>query len=104
MYIILWEFRVPPDRRAAFEAAYGPAGPWPRLFARADGFVSVELLRCTEQAGRYVTVDRWRSRADFDAFKRDHGAEYTALDQELEGIADSETRIGAFDAAGTPAA
>ncbi len=98
MYTILWEFRVPADRRAAFEATYGPGGPWAQLFARAAGFAGVALLRCTEQAGCYVTVDRWRSRADFDAFKRDFGAEYAALDRRLEGIAESETRIGAFDA------
>ena len=99
MYTILWEFRVPPDRRDGYEATYGPQGPWAQLFGRAPGFVGVELLRCTEQAGRYVTIDRWRSRADFEAFKRDFGADYAALDRALEGIADSEARIGAFDAA-----
>lgn len=99
MYIILWEFRVPPDQRPQYEAAYGPDGPWAQLFRKASGFIGVELLRCTERAGRYVTVDRWRSRADFEAFKRAFGAEYAALDRQLEGIADSETRIGAFDAA-----
>ena len=99
MYTILWEFRVLPDRRDAYEAAYGPDGPWAQLFGKAAGFAGVELLRCTEQAGRYVTIDRWRSRADFEAFKRDFGADYAALDRQLEGIADSEIRIGAFDAA-----
>ena len=99
MYTILWEFRVPPDRRDAYETAYGPDGPWAQLFGKAAGFIGVEFLRCAEQAGRYVTIDRWRSRADFEAFKRDFGADYAALDQQLEGMADSETRIGAFDAA-----
>jgi heme-degrading monooxygenase HmoA len=99
MHVILWEFQVPPARRAEFEAAYGASGPWSQLFARAAGFASVELLCCAEQAGRYVTVDRWRSRADFDAFKREFGEDYAALDRRLEGIAERETRIGAFDAA-----
>lgn len=98
MYTILWEFRVPAERRAAFEQAYGPNGPWALLFAKAEGFVSVDLLRCTEQAGRYVTVDCWRSRQHFEKFKVDFNAEYEPLDWKLEGIADSETRIGAFDA------
>src|SRR5215510_4892280 len=101
MHTILWEFRVPAARRAEFEAAYGARGPWAQLFAQGKGFVSVELLRCGDEAGRYVTVDRWQSRADFEAFKRDFGAEYGALDQQLEGIAEKEIRIGAFDAAGT---
>jgi len=98
MYTILWEFRVPPERCAAFEQAYGPTGPWGQLFARAEGFVGLDLLRCTEQAGRYVTVDRWRSRRDFEAFKDTFLAEYQALDRQLEGLAETETRIGAFDA------
>ena len=97
MYTILWEFLVPPERRAEFERAYAGDGPWAGLFARADGFLGIELLRCTEQDGRYLTVDRWRSPADFAAFQRDSAAEYAALDRRLAGLADVETRIGAFD-------
>ncbi|MGH6893246.1 MAG: antibiotic biosynthesis monooxygenase family protein [Dongiaceae bacterium] len=98
MYAILWEFRVPAERRAEFETAYGPDGPWALLFAKAAGLVGVELLRRTEQAVRYLTIDRWRSRRSFEKFKDGFSAEYEALDRKLEGIADSETRIGAFDA------
>jgi len=97
MYTILWEFRVPPDRRDAYETAYGPHGPWARLFAKAAGFIGVELLRCTEQAGRYVTIDRWRSLEDFQAFQRLHGEAYRALDARLEGVAGEEEFVGAFD-------
>lgn len=97
MYVILWEFRVPAERRAAFESAYGPAGPWGRLFAHAPGFLGLDLLCCCEQAGRYVTIDRWQSRGHFDAFKRDFAAPYSALDRELEGLSSAETRLGAFD-------
>ena len=62
MYTILWEFRVPPERCARFEAAYAADGLWAQLFARSEGFIAVELLRGTESgpecSGRYVTVDR----------------------------------------------
>jgi heme-degrading monooxygenase HmoA len=97
VYTILWEFLVPPQRRAEFERAYTHDGPWAELFARADGFRGIALLRCTEQDGRYLTVDRWRTPADFVAFQRDFAAEYAALDHRLDGLADVETRIGAFD-------
>lgn len=102
MYTILWEFQVPQNRRAAYEAAYDPDGQWARLFAQGAGFIGVELLRCTEQAGRYITVDRWRSRADFEGFKRTFGQAYEALNQGLEHLKASEQRIGAFDAAAAP--
>lgn len=97
MYTILWEFTVPSKRRGEFEQAYAANGPWAELFTRADGFIGVQLLRCTEQDGRYLTVDQWRSGADFLAFQQDFGAEYAALDRRLAGIAEVETRIGAFD-------
>jgi len=97
VYTILWEFLVPPQRRAEFERAYAADGPWAELFARSAGFVGIELLRCTEQDGRYLTVDRWRSHADVVAFQRDFGTEYATLDHRLEGLAEVETRIGAFD-------
>ena len=97
MYTILWEFQVPTEKRAEFEQAYAANGLWTELFTRADGFLGVQLLKCAEQDGRYLTVDRWRSCADFLAFQRDFGAEYVALDRRLAGIAEVETRIGAFD-------
>jgi|RhiMetdeSRZDD1v2_1073273.scaffolds.fasta_scaffold3944012_1 heme-degrading monooxygenase HmoA len=97
MYTILWEFHVPAERCRAHEAANSPQGPWAQLFGKAAGFIGIELLRCTEQAGRYVTIDRWRSRADFEAFKRDFSADYEALHSRFAGVADSETELGAFE-------
>ena len=101
MYTILWEFLVPPHRRADFEQAYAADGPWAELFGRADGFAGCQLLTCTEQDGRYLTVDRWRSGGDHAAFQREFGTEYAALDARLEGLADVENRIGAFEDAAT---
>jgi heme-degrading monooxygenase HmoA len=101
VYTILWEFLVAPAKRAEFEQAYAADGPWAELFVRADGFAGIQLLRCTEQDGRYLTVDRWRSRLDHVAFRREFGTEYTALDARLEGLADVENRIGAFEDSAT---
>lgn len=95
-YDIVWEFRVPPARRAEFEDAYGPEGPWARLFRRAPGFIETRLLHDVDDAGRYLTVDRWESRDAFEGFKHRFDAEYGALDQRLEGLALSEIRLGAF--------
>lgn len=96
-YATIWEFLVPEDQQAAFEAAYGPDGPWARLFARAPGFLEVRLLRSREQAGRYFTIDRWQSVAAFENFKSNFAGEYQALDHQLEGLASSEVPIGAFE-------
>lgn len=97
-YVLIWEFHAPAMRVAQFEQAYGPEGPWAKLFGRADGYLGTELLRSEDQPGRYLTIDRWESETAFEMFKRLYGAEYLALDKSLEGIAVVETRIGAFNA------
>lgn len=49
-------------------------------------------------AGRsYLTADHWKSVGDFDRFQSSHGEDYRRLDRELEGIAGTETFVGAFD-------
>jgi heme-degrading monooxygenase HmoA len=102
-YLIVWEFSVPRERVPDFEAAYGPDGAWARLFARAAGFIEVELLRSTQQEGRYLTIDRWESRGAFEAFHARFAAEYKELDTSFEGLASAETRVGAFVGAGQSA-
>jgi heme-degrading monooxygenase HmoA len=95
-YDIIWEFRVSPKQAQAFETAYGADGDWAHLFARAEGFVDVRLLKCLDQNGRYLTVDRWVSQDAYKAFRAQFADEYAALDARLEGLAVHETRVGAF--------
>ena len=51
-----------------FIAAYGPAGAWSRLFARAEGYGGTQLYRDVDKADRFLTVDRWADAARWDAF------------------------------------
>jgi 8-oxo-dGTP diphosphatase len=102
-YVILWEFRVRPGSEPAFEAAYGSSGDWAVLFRRAPGYLGTELLRAPE-AGRYVTIDRWVSRAAFEAFREAYRADYDDLDRRSAGLTIAETPLGKFDhAPGKPA-
>jgi heme-degrading monooxygenase HmoA len=96
-YAIVWEFVVPPSRVASFEAAYGADGAWTHLFRQAAGFIEVKLLRCEDQTGRYLTIDRWTSAAAFEDFERLFAADYQALDARLEGLASTEARLGTFE-------
>jgi hypothetical protein len=45
-----------------------------------------------------LTIDRWRTRADFEAFLAAHGADYQALDAATEGWTEVETKLGEWDA------
>jgi hypothetical protein len=46
--------------------------------------------------GRYVTIDRWSTQADFAAFKRISDAAYESLDRQFEGLTAHEVKIGTF--------
>jgi heme-degrading monooxygenase HmoA len=100
-YATLWEFVVDPERQPEFEKRYGVEGDWVRLFRRAGGYLGSELLRDRRDPARFLTIDRWRTREDFLAFRREHGAEYERLDRELEGLATRETPLGEFTPAGS---
>ena len=96
-HVRVWKFRPAEGREDEFAEAYAGDGVWARLFAKGSGFVGTSLMRPTERGGWWLTLDRWRSEADFDDFQRDFGEEYRALDTELEGVAGEEHFVGTFE-------
>jgi len=95
-FVAVWEFHVRPDKRRAFERAYGPNGDWAQLFRRAEGYIRTELFRDPHKPSRYVTLDFWMSRLAFQKFKHQHIAAYEALDRRCESLTAHERRIGEF--------
>ena len=95
----IWKFRPPPDREAEFALAYGADGAWAALFGRASGYLGTSLYRPAQPGGWWLTVDRWNSAGDFEAFGRVHGEDYRALDAELAGLSGEEEFVGAFEEA-----
>lgn len=93
-FTILWSYEVAAAQIEDFESGYAPDGDWARLFGRAQGYRGTELLRASP--GHYVTIDRWRSEADFEAFQREFGEAYRELDARCEGWTLSEQLIGRF--------
>ena len=96
MFVVLWQFDIVEEKSAAFEAAYGPAGAWAKLFSASAEYHGTELLRDAYVPGRYVTIDRWSSEDAFRAFRKGHDAEYERLDRDCDALTASESRIGAF--------
>ena len=97
MFVILWEFRVKRDKLYEFRRAYGPGGDWDQLFKRAKGFVRTDLLRDREDRARFVTVDTWESRRDYDAFRTAFDSEYLKVDAHTESFTETEERVGLFE-------
>jgi len=67
------------------------------LFSRSPDYHGTELLRDQDHEGRYLTVDRWTTRAAFEAFRTAWKAEYEALDRACGALTTSETPLGAYD-------
>ena len=93
----VWKFRPPEGREGKFEKAYSSSGVWVQLFRNAPGYQGTTLLKPSEPGAWWLTIDRWDSSADFDAFTEMYGEQYRALDAELEGIAGEEQFVGTFE-------
>lgn len=96
MIRVLWEFVVKPDALERFVQAYGPAGPWVRLFERFDGYRGTQLWQDRAAPLRFVTVDLWDSGEQRAAMLSAARDEYARLDQELGGLTRSERELGVF--------
>ena len=94
--MIVWEFRIPPGKRREFEKAYGPDGDWARFFRTGKGYIRTELLRDRRMPHRYLTLDFWKSRTDYERFKKENHVEYQAIDKKCESLTEKEVEIGQF--------
>lgn len=92
----IWTYRVKRERRGEFERRYRSDGDWAKLFARAKGYGGTTLLRDAKEEGRYATLDRWESEADFVRFKEQFGKEYRELDAICGELTESEEHVGVF--------
>ncbi len=98
MFVVVWRFEIAEEKRAAFEAAYGPDGAWAQLFRSSPRYLGTELLRDAYVPGAYLTIDRWASEDGFRAFRKEHDRQYEKLDRECDALTMRETRIGAYTA------
>jgi heme-degrading monooxygenase HmoA len=96
-HLRIWRFRPPQGREQEFANAYDGRGAWATMFAKARGYRGTSLLKPTEPGRWWLTIDRWDSLSDFEAFSHDFGKEYRALDAELEDVAGEEEFVGAFE-------
>jgi heme-degrading monooxygenase HmoA len=96
VYHVVWEFLAAPGREAEFERAYGPDGDWARLFSRDPGWLGTDLLHDRGNPRRFLTIDRWTSEQAYQAFTRQHQAEYGQIDERMAPLCAAETRVGVF--------
>ncbi len=95
-YAIVWEFHVKPEFQPQFEQVYGPQGEWAQLFRLASSYLGTELMRDESIPHRYITIDLWRSRQEYDQFRQQHTSEYRQIDQRCEQMTETEQALGTF--------
>ncbi|MBI3405696.1 MAG: hypothetical protein HY046_09600 [Acidobacteria bacterium] len=96
MVQILWEFVVKKENIEDFERYYSASGAWAALFAKSEKFRGTHLLRDTDHAGRFVTVDLWEDLGAFQTLRALHAKEYEKLDRACETFTEREHCIGVF--------
>jgi heme-degrading monooxygenase HmoA len=87
-------YEVDTDGHEAFQSVYGADGQWARFFAPDEGYLGTELLRSGD---RYVLIDRWTSRAAYEAFLVAHADEYAQRNQDARRLWRREEEVGRFD-------
>ena len=95
-YLIVWEFRVRSGMVKRFERMYGSDGGWARLFEQDESYIGTELIHDLKAGRSYVTLDFWTSQKAYEAFRKQHVAQYQALDQQCEKMTEGEREIGRF--------
>ena len=95
-YVVVWEFRVAPDKEAEFIEKYGPDGIWARFFRGGQGYIRTELVRDVADGLRFLTLDYWQSEEEFKKFREQNHPEYERLDKEFERLTESEICLGAL--------
>ncbi len=96
-FIRIWKFQVNPGKEVEFERAYGPSGDWVQLFCKNGGFLKTELHRDLTDHHCYITLDYFKSKADFEALMKQCKDEYAAMDRRYTALTSSEENIGIFE-------
>jgi hypothetical protein len=94
-FLVIWQFQVREGMETRFEKIYGPRGDWVQLFARDSAYVTTELVHGLNSRS-YLTLDSWTSETAYNAFRKQHRAEYRTLDLKCEGMTENEQEIGRF--------
>ena len=96
MVEIICEYVVKEEARGHFELTFGPGGPWSKLFSNSPGFRGTTVLRDTEDPGRYLIVDIWRTPTQREQALAEYIEQYNELMTRFDDWTDTITELGSF--------
>ncbi len=97
MFTIIWKYRVIKEQCQLFEANYGPAGPWHKLFSQDPNYIGTDLHISTQNEGEYLLIDKWKSESAYQQFLKKFEFQYTSLSHSLEMLYLSEEKVGEYE-------
>lgn len=97
MYRIVWEYDVRAEQVAQFEQVYGADGLWAKFFRNSPDYMGTELFRSAAAPQRFITLDCWRSRTAYEAFRKARADDYAQLDEWCERLVEHERTLGVTD-------
>lgn len=97
MFVILWEFDVKQECEEQFTLAYSASGAWATLFATDASYRETRLLKNVSVPLRYITMDVWQSRAEYERFVEARRAEYRLLDEQGAAWTTRERHLSSFE-------
>jgi heme-degrading monooxygenase HmoA len=97
MYAIIWEYLVKAEHAGEFEKIYSATGEWAKLFGKSRGYLGTELLSDERELHRYITIDRWSSRQEYESFLSEWKNQYQLLDGRCDGLTERQTLRGKWE-------
>jgi heme-degrading monooxygenase HmoA len=97
MFSVIWTYMVADQQRDTFREHYHENGSWAKLFQQAEGYLHTEFFQNADHPERFLTIDRWRSRQDYDRFFELHREAYLALDTECGELTQDEELVATLD-------
>jgi hypothetical protein len=97
MLVVVWEYRVKPERVGEFESFYRSDGPWGELFRGSPAFISTTLMKDLRDAGRFMVADRWTSEILYEEYKREREGAWSDMSERGRRLYERETEVGRFD-------
>jgi heme-degrading monooxygenase HmoA len=95
MFVIIWEYKIKPEYRQTFLNYYKSDGEWVRFFRQDENYLS-KLLVLSADEEVYLTIDRWRTEAAYQAFQQQQQSRYKELDEYCEQLTVEEKLIGKY--------
>ena len=90
MYKIIWEYIARDKMQNEFELQYGPNGTWSLLFKKSNHYIKTELLKSIDAERLYYVIDIWKSKKEYEEFKKKNHEEYHKYDVEFEKLKERE--------------